>query len=401
MSLTLFLGGIFLFIFVLGIILEKVRIPWIFAALILGLGLAFNNPFSQITDSQTFKFLAQLGMYFLLFLIGFELNFSKIRKIGKFIIKAGFFIIFLEAILGGLLIHYVFHYPWFVSALIALSFATVGEAVLIPILDEFKLIKTKLGQTILGIGTFDDVIEVLVVILVVVSLPFLAGGVGKELGLDLGQIPIILLSLVALFIFSIGLIKLKPKISRIKFLKVEAVFPLILSIFFLFLGIGISAEIALATLGALLAGIVVKNFLPREKIGAVEDQIKTVTYGLFGPIFFLWVGIDTDINYLITFPILILLVIVVAKSAKILGSYLIGRKELGTKPSIIMGIALGVRFSTSIVIIKLLFENGVMEKGLYSVLIGSTIAFKFIIPLLLSYLIPKWKIAPGKLSKPY
>ena len=103
-------------------------------------------------------------------------------------------------------------------------------------------------------------------------------------------------------------------------------------------------------------------------------------------------GVDTNVNYLLASPLLVLLVIVVAYSAKILASYFVGKKELGTKSSILMGIALGVRFSTSIVIIKFFFEKALIGVELYSVLIASTIAFKFIIPFLLSFLIQKWKI---------
>lgn len=393
MNIFLLLGGVFLVTFLLGILLEKIRIPWIFAALILGLLLAFQNPFSQITESATFEFLAKLGMYFLLFWVGFELEIARIRQLGKFIIKSSFFIIFFEAVFGAFLIHFVFGYPWFVSALIAISFATVGEAILIPILDEFRITKTKLGQSILGVGAFDDIVEVLLIILVVMSLPFLDEAIEERTGFVNHQILICLLSLFALFIFTFGLMKLRKRVSRMRFPRIEAIFLLILAIFFVFLGIGKLAETALIALGALLAGLAVKNFLPEERLRVIEPNLRSVAYGLFGPIFFLWVGVDTDINYLITSPILVLLVIAVAKSAKILASYLVGRKELGTKPSIIMGIALGVRFSTSIVIIKLLFEAGIMESKLYSVLIGSTVAFKFIVPLSLSYLITKWKIA--------
>ena len=107
-------------------------------------------------------------MYFLLFIIGFEIDLKKLKKSGKFIFKATFFIIFLEAIFGTLLIHFLFGYSWFISFLVALSFATVGEAILIPILDEFKIVNTKLGHSIIGIGTFDDIIEILLLILIVI-----------------------------------------------------------------------------------------------------------------------------------------------------------------------------------------------------------------------------------------
>lgn len=393
MNIFLLLAGIFLFTFLAGILLEKIRIPWIFAALILGLVFAFYNPFQKLTSSEVFNFLAWLGMYFLLFLIGFELEIEKIKKLGRFIAQSTFFIIFFEAIFGSLLIHFVFGYSWFISILVALSFATVGEAVLIPILDEFKLTKTKIGQTILGIGTLDDIIEVLVIVLVVVALPFLLGWGVKSL--DIGEIAVILLSIFALFIFVFGIIKLGRKVSLMEVKGIEAVFLLLLAIFFLFLGLGAFAETT--AVGALLAGLAVRNFLPSEKIRAIEKEIRGLTYGFFGPIFFFWVGLDTQIKYLFTHSFLIFLVIGVTYSAKILASYIIGQKELGRKPAIFMGIALGVRFSTSIVIIKFLFEKALIGSYLYSVLIGSAVAFKFIIPFLLALLVNKWRLAPNKL----
>ena len=391
MNLFLFLGGIFLFTFLFGILLEKIKIPWIFAALILGFGTAFYNPFLNLTSSQTFKFLAWLGMYFLLFLIGFELNLEKIKKLGKFIIAFTLFIIFFEAIFGSLLIHFVFGYPWFVSILVALSFATVGEAVLIPILEKFKLTKTKLAQTILGMATLDDIIEVLIIILLVMLLPIWIGG-KEKIGFEIGDILIIFFSLFSLFLFAFGVVKLKEKISRMRVKEIEAIFILILAIFFLFVGLGKFGEAG--AIGAILSGLVVKNFLPKERILAIESEIKTLSFAFFGPVFFFWVGKDINVNYLISAPFLVFLVILVSYSSKILASFLIGRKKFGKKASLFMGTALGVRFSTSIVIVKFLFEKGLIGSQLYSVLIGATFALTFIIPFLLSFLITKWKLVP-------
>ena len=393
MSIFLLLGGIFLFTFFFGILLEKIRIPWIFAALILGLIFAFYNPFSEITSSETFRFLAWLGMYFLLFLIGFELDLEKIKKLGRFIIKSTFSIIFFEAVFGGLLVHFVFGYSWFISILAALSFATVGEAVLIPILDEFKLTKTKLGQSILGIGTLDDVIEVFTIVVAILAVPILTGATEKVV--NIWELFLILFSLFGLFLLAFGIIKLRKEVSLMKVKDIEAISLLVLGIFFLFIGLGDFAEAT--AIGAILAGIVVRNFLPEKRTEAIEPQIKFLTYALLGPIFFFWVGTDINVNYLLSSPLLILLIIAVTYSAKILASYLVGKKELGKKPSIFMGIALGVRFSTSIVIIKFLFEKGLIRTELYSVLIGASVAF-IIIPFLLSFLIRKWKISPSDSS---
>lgn len=383
-NLFLFCGLVFLFTFVIGRLIEKIRVPWIFAALIFGFLLAIYNPFTSITSSPEFNFLAQLGMYFLLFIIGFELNLDKLRRQSKFILKATFFIIFFEAFFGTLVIHFAFGYEWLISSVVALSFATVGEAILIPILDEFKMVNTKLGQSIIGIGTLDDIIEIIVLILVI---PL----VGSKTSVFHLSMALTLVSLLVLFGLAGGLIFFKKESAKFNFLGIENLFLFVLFVLFLFLGIGELARAA--AIAALLAGIVLKTLVPEKKLKRIESEVKTMCYGFFAPLFFVWVGMAMDISYLVSYPLLILLVVGVSNGAKILGSLVIGKKELGIKRSILLGIGLSVRFSTSIIIIKILFENGLINIGLYSVIIASSIVFKFIVPVLFSNLIVKWKLA--------
>jgi len=372
----------FLFTFLLGRIIEKIRVPWIFSALLLGSILAVWNPFESVTSSEVFTFLAQLGMYFLLFIIGFEIDLRKLKRKSRFILKATFFIILLEAFFGSILVHYVFSVPWLTSILVALSFATVGEAILVPILDEFRIVNSRLGQTIIGIGTFDDIIEVFALIfaVVLISSQFSASFLW-----------IVLASLFLLFFLAFGLTKLKEGGQTFSFLSIETLFLFAIFLIFLFLGVGELADAA--PLGALLAGIALKNFLPKNRLKLIKSEIRTLCYGFFAPIFFLWVGISMDMGYLASFPLLILLVVAVSKGAKILGSFLIGRKELGLKQSVLLGIGLSVRFSTSIIIIKLLLENALIGPELYSVIVASSIVFKFVIPVLFSNLLVKWGFA--------
>lgn len=382
MDIFLFLGIVFLLTFLIGRLIEKIRIPWIFAALLIGFLLAIYNPFNNITSSSTFEFLAQLGMYFLLFIIGFEIDLNKLKKSKKFIFKATFFIIFFEAVFGTLLIHFVFRYSWLISSIVALSFATVGEAILVPILDEFKIINTKLGQTILGVGTFDDLIEVFLLILTVAL-------IGSHFHSKF-NLSIALISLITLIILTIILTKLKTQGEKFKFYPLESLFLFVLFILFLFLGIGQLADSS--PLAALLAGIALNMFLPKNRVEKIKSATRILCYGFFAPIFFLWVGVTIDINYLIASPLLVLLVVAVSKISKLLASWIVGKKEIGTKKSILLGIGLSVRFSTSIIIIKILFENHLIRSDLYSIIIASSIIFKFLVPVLFSYLIVKWKI---------
>ncbi len=389
MSLILFLAGVFLATFLIGRLLEKIRIPWIFSALLIGLALAAYNPFLEITSSSSFLFLAEMGMFFLLFVIGFELDIKKIWKSSKFLFRITAVIIFAETFFGTLLVHYVFGVSWLISVLVASSFATVGEAVLLPILDEFKLVKTKLGQTILGIGVLDDVIEVLTIIAASII-------IGRSVGHTSFNIVSNLLILASLFGLAFILVKFRKYLTSFKYKDISSFFLFV--IFFIFLLIGIGQFVESAALGALLAGIALRNAIPKNILNFIDSEVKTMTYGFFAPIFFLWVGIETNISYILKFPLLILLIMVMTKTTKIGSCYLMGKKVLGKKKSIILGVSLCVKFSTSIVIIKLLFEKGLIHSDLYSVLIGTTIAFKFIVPFLMSYLITRWNIGFSRIE---
>ena len=80
LNIFLFLNAIFLLTYLIGMLIEKIHIPWIFSALIIGFILAIYNPFSSITSSSIFDFFSQLGMYFLLFIIGFEIDLKEIIR---------------------------------------------------------------------------------------------------------------------------------------------------------------------------------------------------------------------------------------------------------------------------------------------------------------------------------
>ena len=367
--------------FLVGRWLERIKIPWIFSALLIGLVLAFFNPFTEITSSESFVTMAELGMYFLLFIIGFEIDFSEIRRRKGFIFKTTLAIILAEGFFGSLFVHYLFDVPWLISVLVAMSFATVGEAVLIPILDEFRLTKTPLGQTIIGIGVLDDIIEVTAII----ALSAILAG---TLGFEGTRVSLTILILVFLFALAFLFAKLQNKASKIQFKGISSFFLFV--VFFAFSFIGIGALVGAGAVGAMLAGMSLRNFIPNHKLKVVEQEMRTLSYGLFAPIFFVWVGLDTDVYFLIKYPLLLIGLILMINATKIITSYLMGKELLGKKQALFLGVSLTVKFSTSIVIIKLLFERGLIPIELYSVLVGTTVLFKFIVPFLLSYMVSKW-----------
>lgn len=378
MNLLLLLSGIFLLTLLLGTLLERVHIPWIFASLLLGTGLALWNPFASLTGDPSFSFLAQLGMSFLLFVIGFEIDGREMMHKAGFIVRTTFFIVLFEALCGSLLLHTVFNLTWELSLLVSMAFATVGEALLIPILDEFKLSNTTLGQTIIGIGTFDDIIEVLLLVMVSFML-------GTSTASGPWSIFTVVGVLAALFLLTTTFVWLRKDGSTFRAMKTEPLFLFCLFVLFLFIGIGSIEDVT--ALGAILAGISLRTFLPVNQRNIIEKQVRSLCYGFFAPIFFVSVGISLNIQYLLAAPLLVILVLAVSTAAKLGASWLVARKKMEGYDTLLLGVGLSARFSTSIIIIKILWDHQIVTTELFSVITASSMLLSFIVPLAFSILV--------------
>lgn len=290
MTLSLSLFVLFGITLMGGKLIDKIRIPWVFSALFLGLVLSVFNPIKEITSSDNFTFLAELGMYFLLFIIGFDLNIKEIIHEKKLIFKTSVAVIAAETLAGMLFVHYLFDLSWLISVIVATSFATVGEAILLPILDEFKLTRTRFGQLILGIGAFDDIFEIILIAAIAILMGQTLDGVPNVWEMSVNLISLgLLLALPILFMLVANVIKKK----HFHFKKISSLFLLALTVLFLFIGIGEFAEAA--ALGALLAGVSLKLFLNPAHIKSLEQEVRAVAYGFFIPIFFLSVGVEIDV----------------------------------------------------------------------------------------------------------
>ena len=383
-SIFLFLSLAFLTVYILGPLIEKIRVPWIFAALIVGAALAINNPFPEVVEDPSFNFLADLGMYFMLFIIGLEIDLKAMKKLRKLIITTTVATMTLATLFGGLFVHYVFDLEWTTSILVALSFATVGEAILLPILDEFKILHTKLGQAIIGVATLDDAFELITLIWLSILL-----GESAKSEINFRQEVIAIIILVALTIFLFIMQKILPKVKIPDYPGLVVFFMLI--IFFVYLGIGEMA--GMEALAAILAGVVTKYLVSMDHYHVLESHTKLLTYGFLAPIFFLKVGMEMNMSYLVNNLPLIVAIATLSLAAKLMGSIISARNVLGLRQSILMGLALSIRFSTSIIIITVLYQNGFIDDQLFSIVVATSIIFKFIVPPLFANLLVKWDVA--------
>ena len=271
-----------------------------------------------------------------------------------------------------------------VAIVVALSFATVGEAVLLPILAKFKLLKTKFGQLTLGIGTLDDILEVLTLI----TIPFL------PIFLPTLQIqgfpdPIfVLLDLTGIFILTIVLVKTASKIKYVLSNHVNFGFirPLIIMfMFFSFVVIGSFVFESLAAISAIFGGIVARSLLPTENFQSDEKFVNYLGYIVLSPIFFLGVGASMSFASIFVYPSLIVAILLSTIGAKLSGSYLLFRKLLGKRHSLLLGLGLSVRFSTGLIVQYVLFVSGLIMPDLYSALIASAVIMTPVILIVLPW----------------
>ncbi|MGQ9625032.1 MAG: cation:proton antiporter [Candidatus Bathycorpusculaceae bacterium] len=380
---------------VFGYILEKyLRMPWMFASLFFGLALSATGMFRNTIESDVFKLLQSLGMYFLLFIIGFNLDFRKMDKLKKYVVLGAITIIIFEGLFGSLVLYFIFPIEvsnsYFVALITSLSFATVGEAILLPILAEFKIIGTTFGQLTLGIGTLDDVIEVLMLAAVAV----LPGFIPME---QVQMVPnplSILFGLACLLLLTLVLIKFGRSIRKIlENNHLPSFVFALLTVFlcFSFIALGSYVYESLAAVGAIFGGMVLRGLLPKERLYQNERAVEFLGYVFLSPIFFLSVGASVSLETILVSPLMIAVLLLVANTSKYLASFLFFRRLLGVKYALLLGVGLGIRFSTSLIVQFILLKSGLITLTLYSALVATAIVLKPIVIGVYSWALSKEK----------
>lgn len=359
------------------------RMPWMFTVVVFGMALSALGLFQEVMAGENFRFLSRMGMLFFLFTIGIDLELDQVRKLGGYIIGGNILLTLTEGVLLGLLFYLVF--PAFVShsfvvALIAgIAFGTVGEVILLAILKEFGLEKTKFGQLALGIGVFDDVFEILALAVIIV-LPAFSSGASQDVAWR--ESLSIVLTLVGILVITFIL----SQVGRITRRYLEKVpdnsFVIPFSIFmmiFAFIYFGASGFENMGVVAAIFSGIAVKQVMPGRFIQQYKKPIFFVGNIFLGPFFFLSLGGHMSFDSLLAYPLLILAIMAVSLSARMAVSYLLFHKLLGGRQSLVMGVGLTTKFSTSVISENLLFSSGLIAQPLYTAIMAAFMILKPII----------------------
>jgi len=398
LDLSLLLGLSYL----LAGLLLRVRIPAFLGALFIAMA-AHYTPLGECMLSTPlygiFSFLAQLGVLFLLFFVGLQIDLKEMRGMSRDIIWCTVLNSSVPFLLG-MTVMLVLGYGWILAFVVGLTRMPTAEAVIVPILDEFQLIRTRVGELIVGVGTLDDVFEVVLVsivsILISKKVSIVAGGLASEI--------LFIFLFLAIFVIVAWLSHrwLIPWLSR--WLPRQQRYLMMLSVLVLF-GLGGYTESSHLgmVMGALIAGVLMHPIF--NSMGVVGEQTKNnlqaISYGFLGLVFFFWVGMSVDLAGMLLNPTLTILLYLAGTLGKLFGVFLmVPMKRLTVREAWIVGVGLDARLTTEIIVAKLLLDAELINVELFTALVAAASFTVITVPLIFTLLVRRWgeemRMPPGQ-----
>ena len=326
-----------------------------------------------LSDISALNIFAEIGVILLLFVIGIEFPFAKIRSIGKIAVGVGSIGLFLTL---GITFYVTSLFglnttdALFLSAALSIS----STAIIVKVLEETGKIKKESSILVLGILIVEDIIAV--ILIASLKSYALVGDIAIE------SIIITLIIAAGLFAatFTAGG-KIIPKLVD-KVASAENREILLLAILGVCFGYSLLAEILglSVAIGAFLAGVLVAESKSAEVSKILSSPIKD----MFVAIFFVSVGALMDIgqleDYIFLALVLIGLVIGLKLGGNLLGNLIFRQPR---RKSLRSGLALAApRGEFSIVIIKIGVDTGVVSAFLFPLIGVITIITAFISPFL-------------------
>ncbi|MEK6980925.1 MAG: cation:proton antiporter [Thermoproteota archaeon] len=327
-----------------------------------------------LTDMSALNLFSEIGVILLLFVIGIEFPYAKIKSIGRMAIGIG--TIGLVTTLGA--IFYAANslgLNSMDSLFIAAALSISSTAVIVKILEEMGRIKRESTILVLGILIVEDVIAVILIS----SLQSIAlvGTVSLE------SILVVVIVATGLIVgtFTIGTRIIPPLIDRVAASEHHEI--LLLSILGVCFGYALLANVVglSVAIGAFLAGVLVAESKSSEVSKLLASPIKD----MFVAIFFISVGALMDVSQLQNYIFIAIALIAVAIGMKfggnLLGSFLFRQKR---DKAIRSAFTLAApRGEFSIVIIKTGVDIGAVSTFLFPLVGVISIVTAFLSPFMI------------------
>jgi CPA2 family monovalent cation:H+ antiporter-2 len=319
-----------------------------------------------IDNPEEIAQLAEFGVVFLLFMIGLELSWERLRLMRRYVFGLGGLqvALCLAAIAG---VAMSFGLPPTAAAAIGAALALSSTAVVMPILAEQKRQHVQAGRAVFSVLLFQD----LAVAPILITLTVLGRG-GED-----GFSPKMLLAfgpalLGILILVAIGRLLLRPMLKSVARAKSEELF--MAACLLVVIGAGlVSALTGLSmALGAFIAGLLLAETEYRHEVEVTIEPFKGLLLGLF----FLSVGIGLDLSLLAANPVVIVGMAfgLIALNATVV--FVLARLfRLTSRASIEAALLLAGGGEFAFVILSAAMGDGIVDRGLgQMILVSSTIS---------------------------
>ncbi|HLD04592.1 MAG TPA: cation:proton antiporter [Candidatus Nanoarchaeia archaeon] len=289
------IGIIIIFAAIVGFIIKGLKQPIILAYILAGL-LIGPYGFHLIGEERTIEIIAELGITFLLFVVGLEMNFGKIKEVGKVVVVGGILQValsFLVAFVAAKFLQFEVMPSIYAGIVVAFS----STLLVVSWLADKKILETLEGRITVGILVLQDV-------LVILALSFLFNADHFSftlLGLSLLKGLILLATGFILSRYALpGLFHFAARYPELLFV---ASLALCFGFAFLALKLGFSISI-----GAFVAGVTIAN-IPYS--ADLHTRIKALA-NFFNTLFFVALGMQIALPSLgkLILPTVILLAII-------------------------------------------------------------------------------------------
>jgi CPA2 family monovalent cation:H+ antiporter-2 len=318
--------------------------------------------------------IAEFGVVFLLFMIGLELSWERLRLMRRLVFGLGAIQVIGSSVVIGVAAMLLGQPPVAAMA-IGAALALSSTAIAIPVLSETRRLHSEGGRATFSVLLFQD----LAVAPILITLAILGRGDGSFAMKDLLALGPAVLGLGAIVLF--GRLALRPMMKSVAKAKSEEMF--MAACLLVILGAGLVAAISGLSmgLGAFVAGVLLAETEYRHEVEVKIEPFK----GLLLSLFFVSLGIRLDLSLIVAQPMMVLgsalgllaaKLIIVFGAARLLG--------VGTKPSLESALALAAGGEFAFVILDNAMGAGVVPRPVgQAVLVGATLTM-FLIPALTS-----------------
>jgi Kef-type K+ transport system membrane component KefB len=351
---------------------QRLRQPGIVGQILAGI-LIGPSVLRWMAPNEFLTALAELGVMFLLFSVGLEIQAPELTKVGRTAVVVAVLGVVIPFVVGWAILR-AWGAPQIESIFVGAALVATSVGITAQVLAAKGLLQETASRIILGAAVVDDILGLL--ILAVVS------------SLARGKLNLLELAITAALAISFAVVAVKwgakavgnlvPRVQQ-KLRGGEAQFTLALVVMFGLAVLAIYAGVA-AIIGAFFAGLVLS--------GNVEQRVHDLTQGvteLLVPFFLVGIGLHLDLSALASRQtiLLALVVVVAAVASKFLGCGL-GALRLGWVDAARVGVGMVPRGEVGMVVAQIGLSLGVIPPHVYGVVVLMSVATTLVAPPLLS-----------------